>query len=265
MKWSGSKDSQSDEIIRLIPSDVKNYFEPFLGGGSVFLKLLTSNNNIDCFYLSDLNESLIQIYNLIKTAPDKLINSYVIHHKEFNKDDIQWRKDYFAAIRTKYNQERLPEDFYFIMRTTTNGMPRYNHKNEFNNSCHFSRAGMHPSQVEKIIRFYSEWFNKKQVIFYASSYEKILLANNSFLYLDPPYENTGSMYFGNFNNKKFIEWVNGLQCKWILSYDGTVNGEQQEPQEPKYKRKLVSSGTNSSFRRLKEKNVEICETIFLNY
>ena len=38
-KWIGSKGKYLEEILPLIPRDVKRYYEPFVGGGSMFLAM----------------------------------------------------------------------------------------------------------------------------------------------------------------------------------------------------------------------------------
>ena len=40
IKWTGSKSSISSKIIKYFPENINVYYEPFLGGGSVFFKLL---------------------------------------------------------------------------------------------------------------------------------------------------------------------------------------------------------------------------------
>ena len=105
IKWSGSKDSQAKNIINYFPKEIDCYYEPFLGGGSVFLELLESNVKVNTFYLSDINDELIGVYGLIMHDPDLLIYSYKKHYTNFNSKDIQYRKDYFAEVRNKFNFE----------------------------------------------------------------------------------------------------------------------------------------------------------------
>jgi DNA adenine methylase len=268
IKWSGSKDSQSNNIIKFIPKDINYYYEPFVGGGSVFLKLLESNyHNIKNFVISDINKDLINIYCLIKNDPIKLINTYKNHYKEFNSYDIEYRKKYFKKVKKNYNQYHNADDFYWIMRTTTNGMPRYNKKHEFNNSCHFTRSGMNPLTVEKLINKYHILFNKKNITFLSINYKKLIIFDKSLLYLDPPYQNTKSMYFSNFNNSEFIDWVNNLNYKWIISLDGKINDKKVNHKSPEYlSHKYLISG-NSSFRRVMGKSNKsiISESLYLNY
>jgi DNA adenine methylase len=42
IKWSGSKNSQAKNIISFFPKNIDTYYEPLLGGGSIFLALLES-------------------------------------------------------------------------------------------------------------------------------------------------------------------------------------------------------------------------------
>ena len=37
VKWAGGKRQLLPEIKRYLPSKIKNYYEPFVGGGAVFL------------------------------------------------------------------------------------------------------------------------------------------------------------------------------------------------------------------------------------
>ncbi len=43
IKYSGSKRLLASQIISYFPKQIDIYYEPFLGGGSVFLSLLQNN------------------------------------------------------------------------------------------------------------------------------------------------------------------------------------------------------------------------------
>ena len=266
IKWSGSKSSQAKLICDYIPKDTINYYEPFLGGGSIFLELLENNNSIENYYLSDLNSELIGIYLLIKNNPEYIIESYSNHYDIFSKLDFEKRKKYFNSIRDLFNKNKTSEDLFWIMRTTTNGMPRYNLKQEFNNSCHFTRAGMDKNKVKVMINHYHNLFINNNVNFNSYSYDEIIFKNDSLIYLDPPYENTKGMYFSNFDNVKFINYINKLNCKWILSYDGKINDAKVDHINPNFVRHKYLLSGNSSFRRiLGNKSSTIYESIYLNF
>lgn len=150
IKWSGSKRSQADKIISYFPKEIDTYYEPFCGGASVLRRLLSSDIKVKEYVSSDLNDDLIALWNEIIDHPEEVILHYKKLWSELNVDDDKERKkEYFYVIRDRYNKERNPLDFMFIMRTTTNGMPRYNKQGDFNNSFHVTRNGINPNTLEK--------------------------------------------------------------------------------------------------------------------
>ena len=67
LKWVGGKTQIIDAVINLFPPTMKNYHEPFVGGGSVLLALLshvkagkiTMTGKV---YASDLNANIINLF-----------------------------------------------------------------------------------------------------------------------------------------------------------------------------------------------------------
>lgn len=152
IKWSGSKRSQAEKILTFFPKEIDTYYEPFCGGASVLRRLLDSDIRVKHYICSDLNSGLIDLWNEIINNPLEVSSHYKKLWNELNADDDKQRKkEYFANVRDRYNKKHNPLDFMFIMRTTTNGMPRYNRNGEFNNSFHVTRNGIIPETFEKII------------------------------------------------------------------------------------------------------------------
>ena len=268
IKWSGSKRSQAENILAYFPKEIDTYYEPFCGGASVFRRLLSSNIKVNRYVCSDLNSGLIDLWNEIINNPERV--SYY-HNKLWNElnqdDDKQRKKEYFATVRERYNREHNPLDFMFIMRTTTNGMPRYNRDGEFNNSFHVTRNGIIPETLKKIIYEWSELINKNKVEFMACSYDEIKPKENDFVYLDPPYANTKGMYYGTIDYEKLWDWLRNLSCKYALSFDG-ISGEEDNtwnvPQDIYSTHEYLLSG-NSSFKRTigKSNDSIVYESLYL--
>ena len=86
LKWSGSKTQSADKILSNFPSEIDNYHELFLGGGSILLGLLKkikqNKIKINCSINAyDINETLIYMFKNIQRkcyqvviAIKKLIN-----------------------------------------------------------------------------------------------------------------------------------------------------------------------------------------------
>lgn len=252
IKWSGSKRSQAEQILRHFPNEIDTYYEPFCGGASVLRRLLDGDIQVKYYVCSDLNKGLIDLWNKIINNPLEVSAYYKKLWQELNvDDDKQRKKEYFATVRDRYNKEHNPLDFMFIMRTTTNGMPRYNRNGEFNNSFHVTRNGIIPETLEKIIIEWSQLLKENNVKFINCSYEDIIPTEKDFLYLDPPYANTKGMYYGALDYDKFWQYLRQIPCKYVLSFDGKsgeIDNTWDVPKNIYTKHEYLLSG-NSSFKR----------------
>lgn len=131
VKWVGGKRQLLKQFkdLDLYPPNgfnpTKNtYFEPFVGGGAVFLDLLPRKA-----VLSDMNLELVTTYNIIKNDLDKLIKKLKEHQRKNNKT-------YFLKIRAQ-NLSRLSNvsiaaRFVYLNRTCFNGLYRVNKSGGFN-------------------------------------------------------------------------------------------------------------------------------------
>ena len=126
VKWVGGKRQLMFELFKNMPENYNRYFEPFIGGGALFFELQPDNA-----YISDMNEELINLYQVVRDNVDELIT-------DLKKHDIS--KEYFMEIRNigRTNDYRNWSDiqkasrFIYLNRTCFNGMYRVNSKGEFN-------------------------------------------------------------------------------------------------------------------------------------
>jgi DNA adenine methylase len=268
IKWSGSKRSQADKILKFFPNEIKTYYEPFCGGASVLRRLLSSDIQVKDYVCSDLNDGLISLWNIIKTDPIVVSSCYRKMWNELNIDeDKERKKEYFTLVRERYNREHNPLDFMFIMRTTTNGMPRYNRNGEFNNSFHITRNGINPDTLDNIINEWSNLLRENNVQFICCSYDEIKPKENDFVYLDPPYANTKGMYYGSIDYENLWNYIRKLPCQYILSFDGKsgeVDNTWSVPKDIYSKHEYILNG-NSSFKRTvgKSNNSIVYESLYV--
>ena len=274
IKWSGSKRSQAGAIVARMPKEIDTYYEPFCGGCSVLYRLLqTPSIHVDRYVASDKNKDLIELWKMIRQMPDRLMNGYAYHWREFNShgEDFNWRKDYFTEVRKCYNIGHNPIDFLFIMRTTINGMPRYNGDGAFNSSCHFSRPGIDPKTLAKVCEDWHRILRTNNVEFVCQEYDAVVPGENDLLYLDPPYGsvNRHQMYFGGIDLDKFFAWLRHQPCKWLMSFDGIRgNNDYTKPlPEDLYACHEYLDSGNSSFSRYlgKGDDERVRESLYSNY
>lgn len=268
IKWTGSKRSQSKELIKYFPKEINTYYEPFCGGASMLRRLLESDIKVERYCCSDINSDLISLWELIKNEPENVANHYKELWLELNQDDDKERKkQYFGYVRERFNRDKSPLDFMFIMRTTTNGMPRYNKDGYFNNSLHITRDGIQPDRLKGIILDWSELLNKNNVQFKSQDYQSIISNEDDFLYLDPPYAATKGIYFGKIDYEKLWCWLRNQRGKYIMSFDGKsgeVDSTYSVPDNVYSMHIYVKSG-NSSFKRTigKSTNSVVYESLYI--
>lgn len=273
IKWSGSKRIQSEQIISYFPKYMGTYYEPFCGGCSVLYQLMVSDEKFARdFVCSDTNPDLIDLWNVIKDNPEELFDEYSrMWSKMQSIDNKGMKRAYFEEIRNEFNKTRNPMLFFFIMRTCTNGIPRYNKHKEFNGTLHLTRDGIKPKRLQPVIMDWSELLNVNEVTFRCCDYKDIFeeVEEGDFLYLDPPYDNTrinryfGRVVFDDFFNQ--LRLLNTMDIKFVLSFDGKSNGSLVVPIDC-YINKVYIDSKNSSFRRTKEgmTNKDVFESLYWN-
>jgi DNA adenine methylase len=222
VKWTGSKRIQAPKIVSYFPDEIDTYYEPFLGGASVFYCLTQSGKKVKKYVLSDINESLIGIYRLVASDPSSLMADYTTRWTELKKQG----QEYYYATRTEFNKDKDPKKFFFLLRTCRNGLVRHNKKGEFNSGFHQKRDGMIPATLQKTVDSWHKAIKENDVEFKVSGYEHVVTTENDLLYIDPPYvtPDNSFAYFGMIDLERMYEWLRKLAGKLIFSFNGFKDG-----------------------------------------
>lgn len=61
VKWPGGKEKELQQIIDHVPAHFDTFYEPFVGGGSVFMAIIANQ-----YMINDLSEELINLYSYIQ-------------------------------------------------------------------------------------------------------------------------------------------------------------------------------------------------------
>ena len=281
IKWTGSKRSQAGKIISLMPKEIDTYYEPFVGGGSVFARLVEACEDgvmkVNRFVLSDMNKELIAMFMIIKHYPQKLIADYSVRYEHLEQIPTEEQRNiHYINTRNLYNKLSdkdpiRPYIFFWLLRTCFNGLIRYNKKGEFNTAYHQTRLGMRPEKMAAIIVDWSIMLNKYNVELVHGDYKDVISSakENDFVYMDPPYPKSNGIYFTEeFNKEELFDFIHKLPCKWALSYDGTSGKENNTFAVPEhiYKTHKYLDASYSSFKKIvKQEDAKVFDSLYLNY
>lgn len=124
LKWAGGKGGLLPQYEPFLPprEEVRQYVEPFLGGGAVFFR-----TQYQPARLADVNQEVIDVYRVVRDEVEPLIELLAKHLNEH---------DYFYQIRDLDPQQLDPvaraARFIYLNRTCYNGLYRVNSRGEFN-------------------------------------------------------------------------------------------------------------------------------------
>ncbi len=186
IKWAGGKRHLLRYLLPVIPLDISNYYEPFLGGGALFFALCSQNMRFRGF-LSDLNPELINTYNVVRTAPEELIRHLAKLQERFN--NIAHRNELYYVVR-KSKPDSMVESaarFIFLNKTCYNGLYRVNKQGGFN--VPFGRQNnariFDASNIQIVSKALRDANAHPKALDYRKATENC--AKDDLVYLDPPY------------------------------------------------------------------------------
>lgn len=125
LKWAGNKTRIVERVRAKLPEG-QRLVEPFVGSGAVFL-----NTDYARYQLSDSNDDLINLYNLVKKEGPAFID----YCRELFTPETN-RETAYYALREEFNATNDPLRraalFVYFNRHGYNGLCRYNRSGGFN-------------------------------------------------------------------------------------------------------------------------------------
>jgi DNA adenine methylase len=124
LKWVGGKTQILGAVLERIPRVIADYYEPFVGGGSVLLGVLGERaaGRLEIrgtLYVSDLNANLINLYECVRDDPAGLIRDLSVLVGEY-----EGCRELKGAREPATHAEALEskESYYYWTRAAFNGL-----------------------------------------------------------------------------------------------------------------------------------------------
>lgn len=248
LKWAGGKSQLIPSIQQLLPKNIQQYnftyIEPFVGSGAILFWMLQHFPTLQRAIINDINQDLINTYQIIASQPDQLISALRQLEREFHslEGSETDKKKYYTNKRSLYNQRIATKTeqaalFVFLNRTCFNGLYRVNRNNEFNVPMGSYKRPTICDQDNLIA--VSKALQKVDIR--CGDYQKTLplTEERALFYFDPPYKPLNST--SSFNSyarfefddheqirlRDFCSKLDSLEYSWILS-NSDVKNEQVE-------------------------------------
>ena len=196
IRWAGGKQNLVRKLSeKVITQNINNYYEPFLGAGSLFFF-----NDFKTGELSDINPHLINAYSWIKESAE-LVSDRLNFHK------ANLTKEYYYKLREQFNSEKdkftidQAAIFIFLVHTSFNGIYRVNKSGEYN--VPFGKINPAIPDLEHLKKIQTKL---QGIEINNLMYEDVLdkMKSNDFVYFDPPYPALNkTSFFQHYSINKF--------------------------------------------------------------
>lgn len=188
-RYPGGKSRLVDKILSLAPTNYNRYFEPFVGGGSVFFSVPCDKER----YINDLDTDLISVYEALKNRPLDFILKCCnikapIDGEELTSTKPGGRKIYNKRLKETFDELQKSDDsalrYFFTNRTVWAGRVNY----DLPSRMYFSNPGGWNIINSNKLKLAAKCL--KDVNISNKSYQDFLdqdFNSKDFLYIDPPY------------------------------------------------------------------------------
>lgn len=217
LRYPGGKSKAINSISKRIPN-FKEYREPFVGGGSVFvyLKQIYPSRS---FWINDKYQNLYLFWNECKENPKELIDSILeFRNKFFDGKELH---RFLLNNMDSFDSIRKAAAFFVFNRITFSGTTE---------SGGFSNAAFHKrfteSSIERVKSLSDILLNTR---ISNHDYEELISTDGDdvFIFLDPPYHSaTKSALYGKngklhktFDHERFANVMKNSGHKWLITYD----------------------------------------------
>lgn len=219
LRYPGGKQKAIEQIANVFPKNAKEYREPMVGGGSVFLHA----RSISFAQKYWINDKFTELYSFWQTIQDPILCAKLMKELEKlrakfqNADEI---KQYFLKAR-----EESPEDayrqaflFFFFNRVTFSGTTR---AGGFSASASLRR--LTASSIERLAPMPHAL---SDIEITNEDFEKLIVkkGDDVFIFLDPPYFTATKLYgkggsLHTFDHERLAKLLRKTDHKFLITYD----------------------------------------------
>lgn len=229
LRYPGGKTKLYNKIQLIVdqalPKNNRTYIEPYAGGAGLALKLLYKGD-VNRLILNDLDKHIFDFWDTCLNNPDALCDKI----KNCKIDLIEWKKQREVYKNSElYGQLENAFATLFLNRCNVSGIIKggpiggMDQTGKYKLNARFNKTEL-IRKIKKIEKYKENiYFYNMDAIEFLKWIEENISKQDSFLNLDPPYVNKGSMLYKNSYTKNdhitIAETMNKMKRKWIITYD----------------------------------------------
>lgn len=199
IRWAGSKRLLLPELVQLVPASFASYYEPFLGGGSMFLRLRPESA-----HLNDALSPLVDAWRSVRDQPDELVA--LLESWDFTRERYDQLKS--AALSTPLERGA---QFLFLNRGAYGGLWRLNSSGRFNVPWSAPKT---PSPVDiDNLNEVSRTLNAGNITITCGDFADVTTGAGAddLVFFDPPYSKGRAVRPFIHYNEKLFDWQQQLR------------------------------------------------------
>ena len=227
LRYPGGKSRALKQILPLIPVNISEFREPFVGGGSVFFAVRSLfQNRIQSYWINDLNYDLYCFWKQVRDNTPALVEALTETRTTARDGRALFKKLTEKKDKLKQSREMLCEfqravRFFVLNRITFSGVVDSGGYSQSAYEKRFTDSSI--ARVENIrphlsgVKITNEDYT--DALFHGGT--------DVFIFLDPPYwKATESRLYGvrgelhtAFDHAQFAEKMRKCPHKWLITYD----------------------------------------------
>lgn len=250
LSYPGAKRKVINQLMDMLPDGIKDWREPFFGGGSVTIGFLQSDKSKECqkFIVGDLYSEVWAFWVGLQKDPAKVeeyINEYfyklcpthdraaaldpsaeeyqLVYDKAIEEGRKMWEWSQKDETVASMNLLERAARFYIVNHTSFSSM---------SDSGSLSKDGFmkfKPSNFKNAYEL-SKLLQRVDILNVPFQTTMADVEKDSFVFLDPPYiaqeksglyGKKGSTHKG-FPHQELADMCKGLDCKWLMTIDDSI-------------------------------------------
>jgi len=215
MRYPGSKRKHAKTLLEYIPTDVKDWSEPFAGGLAITLEV-AKRQPLERIVINDLDYGIYALWLSIVNDIEELtkrIDSYIPRAEDFYefKNNPNTGDPYADGFRKLALHQISYSGMGGMAGSPIGGK---NQTGAYKVDCRWS-----PKRLRAWAESCNKLLNRSEVVVKNGHWKEA--SDAEFVYYDPPYyaEGGGLYIHGSLDHKELADYLAERESGWLLSYD----------------------------------------------